>query len=92
MLIGRCARIMLCAMLFAQPSLLRGDAIADCARIFEAEIRENVCSAVETSPRAAELQRNSNDPEGRSGDKAAWQNFCRENFAMSVLDFGIIRA
>ena len=52
----------------------------------------NVCSAVETSPRAAELQRNSNDPEGRSGDKAAWQNFCRENFAMSVLDFGIIRA
>ena len=42
MLIGRCARIMLCAMLFAQPSLLRGDALSDCARIFEAEIRENV--------------------------------------------------
>ena len=42
MLIGRCARIVMCVMSFAQPSILRGDARSDCARIFEAEIRNGV--------------------------------------------------
>lgn len=32
----------MCAMLFAQPSVLLGDALSDCARIFEAEIRDGV--------------------------------------------------
>ena len=42
MLLGRCARIVMCAMLFAQPSVLLGDALSACARIFEAEIRNGV--------------------------------------------------
>ena len=42
MTLRRCAKIVMCAVLFAHPSILRGNALSDCARIFEAEIREGV--------------------------------------------------
>ncbi len=42
MIFGRCAKVAICAVLFAHPSILRGNALSDCARIFEAEIREGV--------------------------------------------------
>ena len=42
MIVGRCAKIMMCSMLFAHSSILLGDAMSDCARIFESEIRDGV--------------------------------------------------
>ena len=40
--IQRCVVALACGAVLAQPSILRGDAISECVRIFEAEIRDGV--------------------------------------------------
>ena len=42
MILGRCAKVVMYAVLIAHPSILRGNALSDCERIFEAEIRDGV--------------------------------------------------